>query len=96
MAQSDTAPAKTAHHQNEGKLPIGTVVVVNISVVTFRVGSEPACRPGIAGRNCHMPSEGSCVAAGERGEAASLSTFAAIVFAVTGKIPAFPAGSNTR
>jgi hypothetical protein len=96
MAESDTAPAKTAHRHNEGKLPIGDVVVFNISVVTFRVGSEPACRPGLAGRNCHMPSEGSCVAAGERGEAASLSTSTAIVFAVTGKIPACPGGQNTR
>ena len=54
MPLSDTAPVTTAHRHNEGKLPIGAVVVVNISFVTFRVSSEPMCRPGLAGRNCHI------------------------------------------
>ena len=44
MPLSDTAPVTTARRHNEGKLPIGAVVVVNISFVTFRVGSEPVCR----------------------------------------------------
>ena len=78
MALSDTAPVTTASRHNEGKLPIGAVVVVNISFVTFRVGSEPVCRPGLAGRNCHIKSKGSCVAEGERGEEISLQPSAAI------------------
>jgi hypothetical protein len=96
MAVSDTAPATTAHRCNVGELPIGAVVVVNISVVTFRVGDEPACRPGRAGRNCQMPPKGSSVADGERGEEALLSSSTAIVLAATGEIPACPAGPNIR